>query len=584
MGGASLTALCVTLSLEICTSQFAHIAGYEPSTDVSQSLRIDLDLEEMGRHWSHFRPDLAWEVYTHGGHSIAYVELAIGPLAFDLVMGDGVKQEATGAIGTVRKDATRGSTTLRVMYGPSGSDCSLPLQSRGADLLCFQPWLPIIAKKSMINVSKVINIYQTLLGLSVDAGKQMHGLPYYDMYQSYYGRGDYANQLITSVLNGTGAFHPSTHASHPGLRAHAAKKAITLLTIWMHVIHAMDDAISHCVFQGNVGDRSECDGCSTEVSLHAWDKAVAFYFGSLWNTSWSGHLLYSVANDLCRHFGRTCKYGRSKVNTHLIDLFRDAQRQLMIGKCIEANKLRSRIVDLMSVPLIQGALQAGYAITSEKDVRRDRYNGAIFAAAILPRVAACSKSAAHTIKSNLNMDSPQPMSSGFDAIKHAFESTFPCMHIDCASVDGLLPEGISQGDLYADTYLKGAAPCRSSISNTDLLNTDGCNPCSQQRSWESTGNSLLHGDKLTHSNMRSTSRALWAPLLQILLGVVAICGSLLCCFPWCRRLVKPLRVQKLFHVSTIEDSMPGNNQRNEPIPSTFGKQDFTAVPTNWLPL
>jgi len=117
-----------------------------------------------------------------------------------------------------------------------------------------------------------------------------------------------------------------------------------------------------------------------------------------------------------------------------------------------------RIVELMSIPLVQGSLRYAYKMGMMNDVSsKSKAEGAAFSAAILPRVAKCSAKHAKTISDNLNQENSmaKPLADTFKAIKEAFESTYSCMGMTCADVGGLwLTEG----------YHPGAEPCGTGAS------------------------------------------------------------------------------------------------------------------------
>merc|ERR1712224_1117809 len=124
--------------------------------------------------------------------------------------------------------------------------------------------------------------------------------------------------------------------------------------------------------------QSGCIDCNDDP-VHAWDEAVAFYTGSL--------------------VGRTA---------------------LQSGSCVAAVPVKRRIVELMSVPLVQGSLRYAYKVAEEQGGSKERAEGAVFSAAILPRIAACYTSAAEVISTNMAYTAAIPMAAGFTAVKEAF--------------------------------------------------------------------------------------------------------------------------------------------------------------------
>merc|ERR1719265_1411092 len=187
---------------------------------------------------------------------------------------------------------------------------------------------------------------------------------------------------------------------------------------------------------------------------------MAFYAGSLEGFYGSegnnpGKLLHELADKRCKNFG-TCKSnGASAVNDAVVGLFRKGQFKLLSGKCVEAIDIKSRIVDFMSVPLVQGSLRYAYKVDKLGGGSKEKAEGAAFSAAILPRIATCDSSAAQIISMNMNIDSLTPMTSGFTVVKQAFESTYACLGITCENVGGLILEG--------KEYYESAEPCTDSL-------------------------------------------------------------------------------------------------------------------------
>lgn len=98
---------------------------------------------------------------------------------------------------------------------------------------------------------------------------------------------------------------------------------------------------------------------------HAWDEAWAFYAGSLQEIGGDeGQMIYALADKRCANFG-TCTgdddgsdtSGTSAVNAEIRDLFQEGVGKLQNGDCDEVEGIKDNIVDLMTVPLLQGVLR-----------------------------------------------------------------------------------------------------------------------------------------------------------------------------------------------------------------------------------
>jgi hypothetical protein len=218
----------------------------------------------------------------------------------------------------------------------------------------------------------------------------------------------------------------------------------------MYVIREFEDALDDC--------QNNCIACNDDP-VHAWDEGVAFYSGSLEGDNGvpSGVLLHELADKRCTNFN-TCideNNSKSAVNDVLLDLFNVGQSQLLTGRCEEARKTKEKIVDLMYIPLIQGVLRYAYRVGEQAGGEKEKAEGAVFAAAVLPRIHAANEKAADTIYSNMRVGAS---STDFQTVKKAFESVYRDLNIKCSDVGGLVsPDG---------GYFPGASPCGDGSSKS----------------------------------------------------------------------------------------------------------------------
>ena len=134
-------------------------------------------------------------------------------------------------------------------------------------------------------------------------------------------------------------------------------------------------------------------------------------------------------------------------------LFVQGKVKLQNGECSLVRPIVESIVDLMTVPLIQGTLRYAYKgeyLSSGGFTPKEKGEGAVFAASVLPRVASCSAAAAATIQSEMRLDASTSARPDFESVKAAFESTYTCLNITCADVGGLWD---------GSGYYTNAAPC-----------------------------------------------------------------------------------------------------------------------------
>merc|ERR1719388_134011 len=417
------------------------IAGYAPGSDVSQHNLIDLDQSEMEMHLKVNDFAKAKAIYTLGGNSGAKASITVGALAAQAAKGAAIMQGGV-AKGKMKSAAAAGSTSITVSYtsvckegGLSTKDVSGCFTTIGGAIS--------IAGTNVGAPTAVTNAYRTLAGFSTAAESKMTGQEFYDAYKAYFGVGDYAHTRVMAALDKTGICSACDDAA----RVQIAKKTSAYMNVWMYVIREFEDAIADC--------KAGCIDCNDDP-VHAWDEGVAFYTGSLEGTdgSGSGKMLHALADKRCKNY-LTCsaENGGSYVNAALFELFEKGKVALQQGKCTDIAPLKKKIVELMSVPLVQGSLRYAYKVAKLQGGSKEFAEGAAFSAAILPRIHACDAKAAKVIEDNMNMEIAESarMAAGFKKVKEAFEKTYTCLGVTCAQIGGL----IIQGSEYYEEF----APC-----------------------------------------------------------------------------------------------------------------------------
>lgn len=228
----------------------------------------------------------------------------------------------------------------------------------------------------------------------------------------------------------------------------------------------MEDAINDC--------KSDCQKCNDDP-VHAWDEAVAFYVGSLGKDGdtlggSSGNLLYALADKRCQNYG-TCDpasidKATAKVNSALLVEFNKGKSLLDESKCTAVIPIKDRIVELMSIPLLQGALRyaSKVAIANGKSAGsaspKEVAEGYIFAQSILPRIGRCSSEDAAIIASNQGLyTSDKAMVDGFEKVREAYERNYDCLGVTCDDIGGLLTSDKSD---YIDSF----SPCTTPATQT----------------------------------------------------------------------------------------------------------------------
>jgi hypothetical protein len=425
---------------------------------------VDKDQKLMDGYCKALDFDKAKNIYMKGGHSGPKAKITVGTaLAAELPASAEVKQGTT-AIGKIYKGpVTAGGTKFTVSYAstckegglpPADQDTSGCFTVAGGDIT--------VGGTSIGAATAVTNNYRTLMGFSTGAYDKMATFKIYDHYYQYYNKqGDYAHQRVMAGLDKTGICKDCDDKA----RAELAKKTSAYMNVWMYVVREFEDAIEDC--------KMDCINCNDDP-VHAWDEGVAFYSGSLEGVdgSGSGAMIWNLADKRCTDF-KTCSSGTSgtsKVNSALLKEFSSGRDMLLQSKCKEATPVKDRIIQLMSIPLVQGSLRYAYKV-GVLNLRSDGKafaEGAAFSAAILPRVHACNAADAKTIADNMNIELGWAEGQGMKdhaAVKKAFENNYACMGITCEDVGGLWE---------ADDYYAGAGPCGTSTTVADTASpTDG---------------------------------------------------------------------------------------------------------------
>ena len=297
-------------------------------------------------------------------------------------------------------------------------------------------------------------------------------------YYAYYGDYAYADTLVLSALDKTNGAAGFTNggqdfsAAVDDIRKEFTKKGTAYMNSWMYAIREFEDAIDDCT----VGDLTS--NALSSGPVHAWDEGVAFYAGStmefdhllagnLPTLDQKGKLAYTLANKRCKNF-KTCGpsgdeiLGEAKVNIDLFDDFRRGQHELLVGNCAAVVPYKDAIVKKMTVPLIQGTLRYAYKVKNLQGTPKEKGEGAIFAAAVLPQVHACSPAHAKTIFDNMRADASPTVD--FMAVKRAFEACYSSMGVTCKDVGGLYRDATN--GYYMDNG-DDASPCVDPSSSAD---------------------------------------------------------------------------------------------------------------------
>jgi len=447
----------VVLNILANVSSFTRIAEYVPGSDVTHHSRLDLDQRDLMSFLAKQPPDFeaAKRIYTEGGHSGKTTEIKLGVrLAKDYDAGSEVTQQnaekGSKAMGKLNARAKAGDEIIKVGIT---SSCTGEAVSQPEDSGCFRksdgdPDENLkIQGDDLGNVTEVQLRWRTLAGFSTAAEQKMSGQMMFELFNDYYGLPDYADEFIRAALFGKmGAKSriPFDFTNKADIfRVECAQKASSYWSVWMYVIREMEDAVTDCT--------AGCHTCN-EAPVHAWDEAWAFYAGSLEGTASNseGRMLYRLAEKRCKNFG-TCRTNIAEVNKQILSLFISGKKSLEEGRCGEVRPMINKIVNLMTVPLIQGTLRYAYKTSGGKGGPKDKAEGVAFLGAFLPRLHNCSAEDADTVRRQMWIDGTMESEDSFSTVKTLLERNYACMGVTCSQVGALLDEASGE-------YLAGE-PC-----------------------------------------------------------------------------------------------------------------------------
>jgi len=495
---------------------YAGIVNYNPGSQVTDHANIDLDQAALESALSVLPTGYATakRIYETGAHSKPTAECT---LATPATLGQAVARRAVVTFTTNNGDVTSGSayttytasdTAVSFTYAVSESRVQPPSTA------CYVGGLPAASQvtagciagsqgnQSTLTIGGVSYTAtctnrgkRTLQDFSTKAQQVMHdcprdgtvdydnGCPYnsYLPYYRYYGVYDYANQIVLAALDGTSTSGFTNGAmdlasSTDAARKEVIKKGTSYMNAWMYAIREFEDAIDDC----SGGDLTS--NALSSGPVHAWDEGVAFYTGSILTfddllagnlpaLDGVGNMPYTLANKRCKNF-KTCgpdgnsRIGEAKANMELFELFRNGQYQLLAGECARVVPIKDEIVTRMTVPLVQGTLRYAYKMAALSGSDKEKAEGAIFAAAVLPQLHECDPVAATTVYNEMRLGSDNAVD--FTAVKAAFEGCYASMGVTCADVGGLWNEA---SDAYYSNADFDASPCADASTSTVKIET-----------------------------------------------------------------------------------------------------------------
>jgi hypothetical protein len=478
---------------------FEKVAGYSPGSQVTDHCAIDLDQKAIEAQLTLKTPesfDNALRVYKEGGNSKSYAQITLSTtLTSAISKGSiimGKNAQGNEVSGKAYQNYDAGYSVIKVQYTTTDIQDTYVECQVGGMVESAQNTKGCLAATGSVTIGGTDYNYdyevqtdnnngRTISAFSTGAQEKMRvgckGCPYSDFsyFYDYYGADDYADQWITSAFKGESTSFKNGNAdfSRYGLdgKEQAIKKGTAYLSIFMYVIREFEDALDDC--------ESKCMDCN-DGSVHAWDEGVCFYTGSIEGQQGAdgGKLLHELADKRCANYN-TCGYegtdgdGTSKVNYDIMDLFIVGNSQLTRGNCQGARDTTKAIADKMYIPMIQGAMRYAYKVEYLQGGETEAAEGAVFAAAVLPRVHAANPIAAETIYKNLRVGAT---STDFKAVKTAFESVYPELGISCSDIGGLWNSATDSNYPHFDACIETVSSMSTTVeeSNNALAIALGC--------------------------------------------------------------------------------------------------------------
>lgn len=493
-------AIIFAVLLQNSVFAYDEIVGYQPTTDVSDVLMLDLDQYNIEEQLIQRKVLTAKLVYEQGGHSQSYAVLNMTAIAgsYAFESGSNVWAHNNNGMqvkGTLLNDVAWESTEnetyqISVLYatGQGYVNCqvgALYLSSQASLDNCFAASgtvriAPLGGARSQghdfpysYNV-RVANMNgRTLRQLSINAASVMRDPAgsFFDDFQlflNYYGQPDYGDHWIESALaknttnfrSGLGNADFSQLASRYG-QGEAIMKGTVVLSVYMYTIGRLEESVVNCQIGCMTAD------CKLKAT-HNLDEAVAYYAGSLSmnNTdNTTGIFLYGLADNRAHNFktsgpSEDSDTGTASVNLQIIQHLNDMQSALAKGdsaSCAQATAIKKEVIRLMRIPLIQSVLGYAYIranddLKDEDEIEKTEAKGAAYTAAVLPYVYNCNPKSAQTLYDQMRIGSDSS-AVNYMLIRKALESSYSCLNISCVEVGG-----IWDGQQYAPD----AAPCSSS--------------------------------------------------------------------------------------------------------------------------
>lgn len=237
-------------------------------------------------------------------------------------------------------------------------------------------------------------------------------------------------------------------------------EAAIVMNVWMAVINEL--------FQVKI----QCKANNVNMGLAALDKAAAMWIGEGQETGVNdgGHLLYSLTENAGERFDQD--NAEAIVNTKIVDLFVEIQKDLRAGKCNDLTgylNIRGqirRMVSLMTIPLIQNLIH----YTMNVNIEHGADWVELYALATIPRIAVCSP---EEYDQTLHLDVLREMTPEYASqALAALERSYSCFGITCVDVGSYRGGERAQCEDASGVSLVGYSSTREDIREKSYLDRD----------------------------------------------------------------------------------------------------------------
>jgi hypothetical protein len=235
----------------------------------------------------------------------------------------------------------------------------------------------------------VLQSLQSLTGSNHLALVDLALVPQFKDYTDFLGTADYADNLITDILQQENDYALASR----GQRAELVLRALQTMVSFMSVLANMHSASEHC-------NSNELD-----AAKFAWDKAVALYVGSITGlvaggqNDGNGNLLYSLANEVCSEFNTCEASGEAEANRRLLFHFAGGREAIAQQQCEQLTRqIEKEIFPTLVIPLIQGTLKFAMDYENTSIREADSVGTAhMIAKAVIPLINPVNATSASTL-------------------------------------------------------------------------------------------------------------------------------------------------------------------------------------------